>query len=487
MTNIASGEVKDVYTLLEKMRTYNRGLRENALQTLAAAFGDSLSEGGDGDGDGGGTEFWTASLRAMARYVLESAETFGGGDIPVLHTGSTASVAFTAKQCVTIVSIGFFNAWPFRTEVDPRVALPHMNFSQLLGPSSPDRLGSQIAKLRCLVNYVLVRTETYVDPWGGSGWEHEFWPDVVVTRRHLATGFDRVLELRGSRTVKKTSAAFYPAGSMTEDAVSHPDDPHGRGTDVKYAFVGTEVDFAAAYLGGGILGRGAVQEEIRFAQCPDLLAARLVCARLAPEDAVVVEGFDVTNVTSGYARALRYEATHRHGSPDSIESHTLIAIDAVNYGLDIDDSQFTEARILREVAKAYTGFFDNRYPDNRPAQAISTGNWGAGAFRGDPLLKVAIQVVAATLANRSLDYFTFEAPPSSTAGLATRARAYLDTFDGTSARDMLAAVIANPPRFQTSASAASSTGAPLPAIEAAPRVDHSPYEDIRIVRHYDGV
>ncbi len=31
---------------------------------------------------------------------------------------------------------------------------------------------------------------------------------------------------------------------------------------------------------GGVLGRGCVQEEIRFARSPELVAARLVCQRL---------------------------------------------------------------------------------------------------------------------------------------------------------------------------------------------------------------
>lgn len=39
--------------------------------------------------------------------------------------------------------------------------------------------------------------------------------------------------------------------------------------------------------------------------------------------------------------------------------------------------------------------------------AIATGNWGCGAFRGDPKLKVLIQLMAAAVANRSMVYFTF--------------------------------------------------------------------------------
>lgn len=39
--------------------------------------------------------------------------------------------------------------------------------------------------------------------------------------------------------------------------------------------------------------------------------------------------------------------------------------------------------------------------------AIATGNWGCGAFRGNPKLKVLIQLMAAAVAKRPMVYFTF--------------------------------------------------------------------------------
>ena len=37
-----------------------------------------------------------------------------------------------------------------------------------------------------------------------------------------------------------------------------------------------EVDFANAYVGGGVLAHGCVQEEIRFLICPELIVSRYV-------------------------------------------------------------------------------------------------------------------------------------------------------------------------------------------------------------------
>lgn len=56
--------------------------------------------------------------------------------------------------------------------------------------------------------------------------------------------------------------------------------------------------------------------------------------------------------------------------------------------------------------QAYVGFVGSDiYKNNLPA--IATGNWGCGAFRGNPKLKVLIQLMAAAVAGRSIVYFTF--------------------------------------------------------------------------------
>ncbi len=39
--------------------------------------------------------------------------------------------------------------------------------------------------------------------------------------------------------------------------------------------------------------------------------------------------------------------------------------------------------------------------------AVATGNWGCGAFRGDPQLKSLIQLMAAAENGRDVVYFTF--------------------------------------------------------------------------------
>lgn len=51
-----------------------------------------------------------------------------------------------------------------------------------------------------------------------------------------------------------------------------------------------QVDFANKNVGGGVLGYGCVQEEIRFVICPELLVSRLFVETLGDQEAVIVTG-----------------------------------------------------------------------------------------------------------------------------------------------------------------------------------------------------
>ncbi|KRT82506.1 hypothetical protein AMK59_3985, partial [Oryctes borbonicus] len=66
--------------------------------------------------------------------------------------------------------------------------------------------------------------------------------------------------------------------------------------------------------------------------------------------------------------------------------------------------QFHTSVILRELNKAYVGFHSNLAGKLAP---VATGNWGCGAFRGDPNLKALIQLMACSAANRNMVYYTF--------------------------------------------------------------------------------
>jgi poly(ADP-ribose) glycohydrolase len=51
-----------------------------------------------------------------------------------------------------------------------------------------------------------------------------------------------------------------------------------------------QVDFANKLVGGGVLGRGLVQEEIRFIICPELIVSRLLTEELGDNECLIVTG-----------------------------------------------------------------------------------------------------------------------------------------------------------------------------------------------------
>ena len=50
------------------------------------------------------------------------------------------------------------------------------------------------------------------------------------------------------------------------------------------------MDFANKFLGGGVLGHGCVQEEIRFLICPELLLSRLFTEMLDENECLLIKG-----------------------------------------------------------------------------------------------------------------------------------------------------------------------------------------------------
>ena len=98
---------------------------------------------------------------------------------------------------------------------------------------------------------------------------------------------------------------------------------------------------------------------------------------------------------------------------------TIVAMDALHFRNKMCTyaSQFRAQAIRRELDKAYVAFQPRDTAGDGGdgsgvcagvvAPWIATGNWGCGAFGGDPILKAVIQIAAAAEAGRSLKYLTF--------------------------------------------------------------------------------
>ena len=180
-------------------------------------------------------------------------------------------------------------------------------------------------------------------------------------------------------------------------------------TDKKYA----RVDFANMYLGGGVLNTGCVQEEILFTVCPELIAGMLIMQSMKDNEAIAISGFEQFCSYKGYGRTFKY--TGDYFEQEGAEN-CVIAIDAIDYRKQNTCIQFEEESMIREITKAFTGFHSGKILSSRSSSydqqhvisannhmittdkqyAIATGNWGCGAFKGDPVLKSLLQWIAAS-------------------------------------------------------------------------------------------
>lgn len=121
-----------------------------------------------------------------------------------------------------------------------------------------------------------------------------------------------------------------------------------------------EVDFANRFIGGGVLSRGRVQEEIRFTVCPELMVSMLFMECMDNNEAILIQGYEQFSAVQGYAAGLKFVGDHvdKCEVDERGNQRTLLcAIDAVSYKNICDPTaQFLDHCVLRDLNKAFTGF-----------------------------------------------------------------------------------------------------------------------------------
>ncbi len=168
-----------------------------------------------------------------------------------------------------------------------------------------------------------------------------------------------------------------------------------------------QVDFANKLIGGGVLGHGCVQEEIRFCINPELIIARLLAQQLLDEEVLIIKGTEQYSTYKGYAKSFEWAGDYKDETPsDEIgrRNTTIVAMDALHFRSKDIAIQYDRNNLNRELNKAFCAF---RVKNNESRTEVATGNWGCGAFNGDKLLKAFIQLMAASECGRDLYFFTF--------------------------------------------------------------------------------
>lgn len=107
-------------------------------------------------------------------------------------------------------------------------------------------------------------------------------------------------------------------------------------------------------IGGGVLGHGAVQEEIRFVICPELLSSCLLCETMNSNESIIIKGAERISDYTGYSYKFEWTGRHTDHTPldamKRIETQVL-AIDATQFHSGNSDCQFDPMWMARELDK----------------------------------------------------------------------------------------------------------------------------------------
>uniref|UniRef100_A0A667XKD6 poly(ADP-ribose) glycohydrolase n=1 Tax=Myripristis murdjan TaxID=586833 RepID=A0A667XKD6_9TELE len=290
--------------------------------------------------------------------------------IPLLKGGMNHSITMSQEQVASLLANAFFCSFPRRNSRKTEyLNYPDINFFRLFEGASPKK----IEKLKTLMCYFKSVTEQR--PTGL----------VTFTRKSL----DRPPNWKSSQS-QLTKLHITCEGTIEDDG---------------YGML--QVDFANQFVGGGVIGSGLVQEEIRFLINPELIVSRLFTEALGHKECLIITGTQQYSSYTGYAQSYKWGGSHQDSTPRDgwqRKCTEIVAIDALQFRSFLE--QFHPARINRELNKAYCGF---ARPGERSQNlsAVATGNWGCGVFGGDTRLKALLQMLAAAEAGRDVAYFTF--------------------------------------------------------------------------------
>ena len=313
----------------------------------------------------------TAFFTELLPFILEQAIK-PCCDMPILLAGVEGEVSFTPQDSLTWLARMFLGMVPTLKGHQ----LPHHRGDML------DLLQSQkpacIAKLQCILAYFKnCKQEKKAHPatfLNGA---------VVVKRLYQPKALQRAHgNQRASKLVFMDDKPPAPKAFMTHQAEGY-----------------LVADFANKYMGGGALGAGAVQEEIHLAEHPECLLAMACCPRMHHAEVVQISGAQQHAKTKGYGSQLAFDGATK---PENRAAPTITAMDAIDYvhgkRCSIQQAlllQLHPDAINREIHKAMVAF------THPTLEKVATGNWGCGAFGGQPELKLVIQLIAASLAGKT--------------------------------------------------------------------------------------
>ncbi|CAB3387237.1 Hypothetical predicted protein [Cloeon dipterum] len=290
-----------------------------------------------------------------------------------LSSDDRSTATLTRLEILSLLSCSFFCCFPKSSYDKGRL----LNFSQLYQKECGSYHNNivKMEKIKCLLHYFEFAVSHFYDAI--------MFGVVTFKRRFVRKPLDWA------------NSSMNICNLKVIDAKKAPDDTR------------TRVDFAHSNIGGGVLSNGSLQEEILFITCPELIASRFFSSKMENNEAIIIDGVYQYSQYQGYADSFTCA-----GACPAVGnmSNTLevAAMDAINFSNN-ELMQYSRRAVDRELTKAYAAF------SAVSGRVIASGNWGGGCFKGDPVLKAKIQMIAASEAGKEVQYVTFQ-----TTGLANK-------------------------------------------------------------------
>ncbi|XP_050561672.1 poly(ADP-ribose) glycohydrolase isoform X1 [Spodoptera frugiperda] len=372
--NALSKPIRNSHELGSAILSYNTNFRNTwKFKGLHKLFNEYLEEEET-------RYFFDVTLPEIIKLALDLPKLVQA-PIPLLKQHKNFSVSLSQQQIASLLANAFFCTFPRRNatkKTSEYASYPFINFNSS-GLYESTNSDANLEKLKCICHYFR-RVVTKV-PVG----------TLTFSRRSVPP-----------RDCPAWAGSTRPIGSIPlhVEPVSTIEDADSL----------IQIDFANKFLGGGVLGHGCVQEEIRFVICPELMISMLFTEVMRPNEALMIIGAERYSKYVGYGHSFQFAGEHRDGTPRDSSARrrtAVLAIDAVPYsGLA---QEFRREAITRELNKAWVGVsFDTDVSSDRlQYPGVATGNWGCGAFGGTPHLKSLIQLMACSQARRPMAYYTF--------------------------------------------------------------------------------
>lgn len=333
-----------------------------------------------------------AVSRLMAACTIALPELFPEG-LPVLRQGEDRAALLSRRQCLALLAGTIFGLVPKQdfTPSGEWGSLPSFDITGMLNGGFRGHSFDRVQLVLCMLNYI--------EELAGS---QEETPDFLDTE--FVSFARRMIDPELSvddRQFWTTGAGAQQLGpfDVVEGTIEGDDGA-------------LQADFANRFIGGGVLAGGLAQEEIRFLICPECIAGCLFVEKMRDDEAIFIVGALQYSTYSGYWDDFRFTGSRgdlqrhemdRHGRRDI----HLVAFDAVSYSRREKSEQYEDYMVLREIQKAYAACLGDPLDTAESMRPFATGNWGSGAFKGDPQLKALIQWVAASAHGRPIRYYPF--------------------------------------------------------------------------------